>query len=104
MRNRQRSFSGEIKVLARLFDSNIVTFYHAREIEGHLVMITEYVAGITVAGAAGVGSRRLEQCREERVPWALAARLRARERHHSGRPHGRQPGDHQRADHAVKWL
>ena len=49
MTNRQRSFSGQIKVHARLFDPNIVTFYNAREIEGHLVMITEYVAGITVA-------------------------------------------------------
>jgi len=49
MRNGQRGFSGEIKVHARLFDPNIVPFYNAREIEGHLVMITEYLAGITVA-------------------------------------------------------
>ena len=41
-------FLREIKVHARLVHANIVTFYNAREIEGQLVMTTEYVPGMTV--------------------------------------------------------
>jgi serine/threonine-protein kinase len=42
-------FLREIKVHARLTHPNIVTFYNAREVEGQLVMTTEFVPGTTVA-------------------------------------------------------
>ena len=48
-------FLREIKVHARLVHPHIVTFYNAREIEGQLVMTTEYVPGITVAERLEVG-------------------------------------------------
>src|ERR1700674_4985192 len=41
-------FLREIKVHARLAHPNIVTFYNAREVEGQLVMTTEFVPGVTV--------------------------------------------------------
>jgi eukaryotic-like serine/threonine-protein kinase len=42
-------FLREMKVHARLLHPNIVTFYTAAELEGHLVMTTELVEGITLA-------------------------------------------------------
>jgi serine/threonine protein kinase len=48
-------FLREIKVHARLVHPHIVTFYNAREIEGQLVMTTEFVPGITVAERLEVG-------------------------------------------------
>ena len=42
-------FLCEIKVHARLVLPNVVTFYNAREIEGQVVMTTEFLPGITVA-------------------------------------------------------
>jgi len=42
-------FLREIKVHARLLHPNIVTFYNAAELEGHLIMTTEFVEGITLA-------------------------------------------------------
>ncbi len=42
-------FLREIAVHARLVHPNIVTFYNASEVEGQLVMTTEFVPGITVA-------------------------------------------------------
>ncbi|MBZ5575130.1 MAG: serine/threonine protein kinase [Acidobacteriia bacterium] len=41
-------FLREIKVHARLLHPNIVTFYNAAELEGQLIMTTEFVEGITL--------------------------------------------------------
>jgi eukaryotic-like serine/threonine-protein kinase len=57
-------FLREIKVHARLAHPNIVSFYNAREIEGQLVMTTEYVPGLTVA----------ERVESGPMPWREAVR------------------------------
>src|SRR5258708_10221812 len=51
----------EIKVHARLAHPNIVTFYNAREIEGQLMMTTEYVPGVTVAERLASGAISTKQ-------------------------------------------
>jgi len=52
---RQERFLREIKVRARLVHPNIVTFFHAGELEGQLVMTTELVEGPTLAERLELG-------------------------------------------------
>src|SRR5579864_3704427 len=55
-------FAREIKVLARINHPNIVSFFHATQLDGELVLTTELVEGSTLAQRIEVG----------RVPLKLA--------------------------------
>jgi eukaryotic-like serine/threonine-protein kinase len=55
-------FTREIKVLARINHPNIVSFFHATQLDGELVLTTELVEGSTLAERMEVG----------RLPIALA--------------------------------
>src|SRR6266481_9372693 len=52
---RMERFLREIRVRARLVHPNIVTFYHAGELEGQLIMTTELVEGPTLAERLEIG-------------------------------------------------
>src|SRR6266496_2099127 len=54
-------FLREVKVHARLSHSNIISFYDVTEIDGQLVMTTELVEGVPLAGRLETGS---VTCRE----------------------------------------
>jgi serine/threonine protein kinase len=56
-------FLREIKVHSRLIHPNIVSFYNATELDGHLVMTTELVEGTTLAERLQLGP----------LPWREAA-------------------------------
>src|ERR1700674_3380200 len=48
-------FLREAKVHARITHPNIVSFYHATQLDGQLVMTTELVEGTTLAGRRELG-------------------------------------------------
>lgn len=52
---RVNRFLREAKVHSRISHPNIATFYHAAEIDGQLVMATEYVEGTTLAQRRELG-------------------------------------------------
>jgi eukaryotic-like serine/threonine-protein kinase len=53
-------FVREIKVHARLSHPNIVTFYHATQIDGHPLMTAELVDGVTLEQRLELGAMNLE--------------------------------------------
>ncbi|MBX9603195.1 MAG: serine/threonine protein kinase [Bryobacteraceae bacterium] len=53
-------FVREIKVHARLSHPNIVTFYHATQIDGHPLMTAELVEGVTLEQRLELGAMSLE--------------------------------------------
>jgi eukaryotic-like serine/threonine-protein kinase len=54
-REARERFYREIKLHARLSHPNLITFYHAAEIEGVTIMTTELVEGITLADKLTAG-------------------------------------------------
>jgi len=54
-------FLREAKVHARISHPNIVTFYHATQLDGQLVMTTELVEGTTLAQRLELGPLSLEE-------------------------------------------
>jgi serine/threonine protein kinase len=54
-------FLREAKLHARITHPNIVTFYHATQLDGQLVMTTELVEGITLAQRLELGPLSLEE-------------------------------------------
>ena len=57
-------FAREIKVLARINHPNIVSFFHATQLDGELVMTTELVEGSTLAERMEIGRIPLDQALE----------------------------------------
>jgi serine/threonine protein kinase len=49
-------FLREAKVHARMCHPNIETFYHATQVDGHLIMTTELVKGTTLAARRELGA------------------------------------------------
>jgi len=62
---RMERFLREIRVRARLVHPNIVTFYHAGELEGQLIMTTELVEGPTL----------MERLETGPMPWQEATMM-----------------------------
>ena len=62
---RMERFLREIRVRARLVHPNIVTFYHAGELEGQLIMTTEPVEGPTL----------MERLETGPMPWQEATAM-----------------------------
>jgi serine/threonine protein kinase len=59
--DRVTRFLREAKLHARMSHPNIVTFYHATELDGQLVMTTELVEGTTLAQRLELGPLSLEE-------------------------------------------